>query len=153
MIIKIANKTDQKGLIKYFQHYNKPVIINNRVKCYTTHNKTILALESNKILGMLQWHIKENPNAGVAEFEEIFVNPDARGGGIASELVSFAIKDIKQSFESLNIKPRKIFLFTNKNNMAARKLYEKFGFKFITDINNLFSDSEIETFYCLSFDS
>ena len=151
MIIRIADKNDQKELIEYLKHYNKPDIINNRVKCYTTYNKTIIAVEDNNIIGMLQWYIKENPNAGVAEFEEIFVNPNARGKGIASELVSFAIKDIKQSFKSLNIKPRKIFLFTGKYNIAARKLYEKFSFKFIAELNDLFLDNEIETFYCLSF--
>jgi ribosomal protein S18 acetylase RimI-like enzyme len=152
MIIRIATKNDEKQLREYISHYNKKQIINNRVDCYTSHNRTIIALENNEIIGTLQWHIKENPNSGVAEFEEVYVDKDKRGKNIGSELVIFAIKDIKQFFESMNIKPRKIFLFVSKVNIPARKLYEKFNFKYIAELNDVFKDNLIETFYCFSFD-
>ena len=148
MIIKYADNKEKEGLIDYFKHYNNPGIIKNRIECYIKHNKTLLAKENNKIIGVLQWHVKENPNAGVAEFEEIFVSKEHRGKGIGSQLVDYAIRDIKKHFISINIKPRKIFLFVSKDNNNARKLYEKHGFKFIAELNDLFSENK-ELFYCL----
>ncbi len=153
MIIQVADNNDKEELINYFNHYKNEKIIKNRVESYLKYNKMIIAKENNKIVGVLQWHIKENPQSGVVEFEEIFVNKELRGKGIGSKLVDFAIKDVKEYFISNNLKSRKIFLFTNKNNIPARKLYEKYGFKFIAELNELFSDNEKEVFYCLSLDN
>lgn len=153
MIIQVADNNDKEELINYFNHYKNEKIIKNRVESYLKYNKMIIAKENNKIVGVLQWHIKENPQSGVVEFEEIFVNKELRGKGIGSKLVDFAIKDVKEYFISNNLKLRKIFLFTNKNNIPARKLYEKYGFKFIAELNELFSDNEKEAFYCLSLDN
>ncbi len=153
MIIQVADNNDKEELINYFNHYKNEKIIKNRVESYLKYNKMIIAKENNKIVGVLQWHIKENPQSGVVEFEEIFVNKELRGKGIGSKLVDFAIKDVKEYFISNNLKSRKIFLFTNKNNIPARKLYEKYGFKFIAELNELFSDNEKEAFYCLSLDN
>jgi len=52
-------------------------------------------------------------------------------------------------FSDIRFKPRKIFLFVSKNNIPARRLYEKLGFKLISEVGNLFSDKETELFYTL----
>jgi len=150
MEIRKAKRQDKARLIEHFKHYKNKKLIENRVNCYLEHNSTIIAEENNEIIGLAQWFVKENPNSGVAEIEEVFVNPNFRGKGIGSGLIDFIIEDIKDFFKANNIKLRKIFLFVSKNNVAARRLYEKFGFKQISELNDLFSHKEQEVFYCLS---
>lgn len=145
-----ASKEDSEQLLGFFRHYNNKTVSQNRVECYLSHNFTIVAKDRNKIVGILQWHIKENPNAGTVEFEEIFVRERYRGKEVGSVLIEYAIQLVKAYFTNLKIKPRKIFLFVAKKNKAARKLYQKHGFKLLADVGKLFSDTETELLYCLN---
>ncbi|MFA5856774.1 MAG: GNAT family N-acetyltransferase [Candidatus Pacearchaeota archaeon] len=148
--VQMATKEDIHLLNEFFKHYQTKKIINNRSNCYTSHNFTVIAKDDNNIVGTLQWYIKENPNAGVVEFEEVFVLEKYRGNGIASQLIKFSIEEVIKFFNEINIKPRKIFLMVSKDNLTARKLYEKFGFINIAELNDLFFDGEIELFYSLN---
>lgn len=147
--ITLAIEKDKKQLLEYFKHYKVKEIIEKRVDSYLIHNFTVVAKDEDKIIGILQWHVKENPQAGVVEFEEVHVLDSYRGKGIGSSIVKFAIQSVKDYFKNININARKIFLFVSKNNKIARALYEKHGFKFISEIDNLFSNDEIELFYSL----
>jgi len=147
--ITLATEKDKKQLLKYFKHYKVKEIIEKRVDSYLSHNFTVIAKDKDKVIGILQWHVKENPQAGVVEFEEVHVLDSYRGKGIGSSIVKFAIQSVKDYFKNININARKIFLFVSKNNKIARALYEKHGFKLISQTGNLFSNNEIELFYLL----
>lgn len=147
--ITLATEKDKKQLLKYFKHYKVKEIIEKRVDSYLSHNFTVTAKDKDKVIGILQWHVKENPQAGVVEFEEVHVLDSYRGKGIGSSIVKFAIQSVKDYFKNININARKIFLFVSKNNKIARALYEKHGFKLISQAGNLFSNNEIELFYLL----
>lgn len=101
-------------------------------------------------MGVLQWYIKENPSAGVVEFEELYVSENYRGKGIGSLIVKYAIQSAKNYFAKIDIKLRRIFLFVDKENKIARNIYEKHGFKFISELGDLFSDTGVELFCCLN---
>jgi len=148
--ITLATEKDKKQLLEYFKHYKVEEIIKKRIDSYLSHNFTVVAKDQDKIVGILQWYIKENPQAGVVEFEEVHVLDNYRGRGIGSSIVKFAIQSVRDYFKKIDINPRKIFLFVSKDHKAARALYEKYGFKFISDVDNLFSDNEIESFYSLN---
>jgi len=150
MEIRKATLKDAEKLREFFRHYKSEELIKNRVECYIKHNSTLIAVDNENIAGAVQWQVKENPNAGVAELEEMFVTENYRKQGIGSELLKYLIEDVKQFFSSKGIKPRKIYLFVSKNNPAARKLYEKHGFKPIAEVNDLFTDNRNEVFYCLA---
>ena len=147
--IALATKEDKNQLLKYFEHYKIRKIIENRVDCYLSHNFTVVAKDKNQIIGVLQWNVKEDPKAGVVEFEEIHVSKKYRCKGIGSLIIKFAIRSVENYFKKIKIKPRKIFLFVGKSNEVARALYEKHGFKLVSEMGNLFSDKEIECFYSL----
>ncbi len=149
--IKISNATkkDRKQLISWFKFYGIQKLIEKRVDCYLVHNSTVIAKDKNKIVGVLQWHVKENAAHGLAEIEEVLILENYRGQGLGSLLVLFAIDAIRSYFNEYNIKPRKIFLFVGKGNTAARKLYEKHGFRLINSIGYLFHDNAEELFYSL----
>jgi ribosomal protein S18 acetylase RimI-like enzyme len=144
-----ASKRDSGQLLRFFRHYKDKTLSQNRVECYLSHNFTIVAKDENKIVGILQWHIKEDPNTGTVEFEEMFVLEEYRGKGVGSALIEYAIGSVKAYFANLKIRPRKIFLFVAKKNKIARKLYQKYGFRPLADLGRLFSDTETELFYCL----
>src|SRR3989338_1082227 len=136
--IRLARSKDKNQLLDNFKHYNVNEIIKNRVDCYTSHNFTVIAKIGDELVGILQWYVKEDPKAGVVEFEEVYVSENHRGKGIASSLMGFAIRSVKEYFKKHNLKLRKIFLFVSKNNKPARALYEKYGFNYITGIGPLF---------------
>jgi ribosomal protein S18 acetylase RimI-like enzyme len=147
--ISTATKKDRRQLISWFKFYAIQNLIEKRVDCYLVHNSTVIAKDNNKIVGVLQWHVKENAAHGLAEIEEVLISEDYRGQGMGSLLVLFAINAIRAYFLELNIKPRKIFLFVARENTAARKLYEKHGFKFVSSIGYIFHDDVEELFYSL----
>lgn len=148
MAISISTATQNDKLaIKLYLNYGAPKIAEKRAECYVTHNPSILAKDDELIIGMLQWQIKEDPRAGVAEFEEVHVLEGYRNKGIGSKLLDFSIRQVAKEFGKINIAPRKIFLFVSKNNAEARDLYEKRGFKCISEAGCLFSDNEIELLY------
>lgn len=149
ILIKLATKKDKSGLLRFFEHYKNNNIVNNRVECYLSHNHTIIASDNNKIIGIAQWSIKEDPKSGVAEIEEVFVLNEYRNQGIGRKLIEFTINSIKNNFNKISLNPRKIYLFVSKNNLAAITLYQSLGFQEISQLGNLFSDSETELFYCL----
>ena len=149
MEIKKANSNHRELLIENYKDYNFRNFIGERIDCYLSHNNTIIAIENNKIIGQIQWHIKEDLNLGVAEFEEVFVVKDFRGMGVGSSLLKFSIQNVKDYFRDIGVKSRRIFLFVRENNKIARHLYEKFGFKFISNLGDVFSDNENEMFYVL----
>ncbi|MBS3055765.1 GNAT family N-acetyltransferase [Candidatus Pacearchaeota archaeon] len=145
--ITLATKKDKNYLLSYFEHYKIKGLIENRVNCYILHNFTVIARTNNKIIGVLQWYIKEDPRAGVVEFEEVHVSEKYRNKGVGDLLIKFAIRSVRDYFKKIQIKPRKIFLFVEKNNKAAISLYKKYKFKFISEVGRLFSDKEIQLFY------
>ena len=148
--ITLATEKDKEQLLEYFKHYKVEEIIKKRVNSYIYYNFTVIAKDEDKIVGILQWCIKENPQAGVVEFEEIHVLDNYRERGIGSSILKFAIQSVRDYFKKIDINPRKIFLFVSKDNKIARTLYKKQGFKFISEIDDLFSDNEIESFYSLN---
>ncbi len=149
--IKIVKGTlvDKEQLTEIFQHFMDKKAMKNRAECYLSHNNTILAKDGNRIIGKMLWHIKEDPNFGVVEFEELYVFEDYRRKGIGSELLRNSIKAVQDHFKQLGIESRRIFLFVDENNQSARKLYEKFGFEYITNLGHLFSENDNDLFYIL----
>ncbi len=149
MEIRKATSNDKELLIKNFKHYKFRNLIQNRVECYLTHNNTLIAIKNNQLIGIIQWKIKEDPNLGVAEFEEIFVLKEYRGKGVGSALLKSSIQAVKEFFKKIGIKSRRIYLFVNENNKNAIQLYKKFNFKYVSNLGNLFSDTHNELFYTL----
>ena len=149
MKINLATKKDRKQLLEFFKHYSIRTIIRKRVDCYLFHNFTVVAKNKNKVVGVLQWYIKEDPRMGVAEFEEFYVLKNYRGQGIGSSLIKYAVSLVKAYFKKNKIKPRRIFIFANEKNKITRFVLEKNSFKLIARVGNLFFDNKTELFYCL----
>ena len=66
----------------------------------------------------------------------MFTHPDYRGIGVASSLFEETFSEL----ERIGIK--KIFLEVRKSNRVAKKLYEKLGFKEISQRKNYYDGKE-----------
>ncbi len=150
LTLALATELDQKDLTAYFKHYPFEAAAIDRACCYTSHNFTVIAKLGPLIAGTVQWYVKENPAAGLVEFEEVYVKEEFRRRRIGYLLVEFAIQSVNFYFHKVGIQPRKIFLFVTRGNLAARSLYEKFGFVFVSEAGNLFSDAETDLLYTLN---
>lgn len=150
VIVHSADEKERNNLLSYFAHYKIREVLEKRVDCYLKHNFTIVAKHEERIVGVLQWYVKENPTVGVAEFEEVHVLEDYRGMGVGSRLVQKGIEAVKDYFSKMGIKPRRTYLFVGKENKGARRLYENHGFKLTCEAGDLFADNELELLYTLN---
>jgi len=147
-----ASSQDIDQLKIFFGHYKNEKLIQNRVDCYLKHNHTIIAKDNQKIIGTIQWLIKEDPNQGVVEFEEVNVNLAYQKQGVGSKLMKYSIESVKNFFNQNNIKLRKIYLFVSESNLIAQRFYKKFGFKNEAKVKNLFSNFETELLFVLDIE-
>ncbi|MBU3918342.1 GNAT family N-acetyltransferase [Patescibacteria group bacterium] len=145
LLIKSASKKDYIEIESFFQHYKINELIKNRLNF-----NTIIAQEDNKIVGLIQWIVKEDPNQGVVELEELFVNPDFRSQGIGKKLVEKVLEIIKTFYIDNNLTLRKVILYVKEDNKQARAIYEKFGFKENSNIGYLFSNDSKDLLYVLN---
>ena len=144
-----AKITDKDQLALTFQHFKDEKMMTNRAECYLSHNNVFIAKDRDQIIGKMLWHVKEDPNEGVAEFEELYVYEEYRRIGIGSKLIEISLQAVKEYFKKRGIDSRRIFLFVGEKNEIARKLYEKFGFECIANLGNLFTENEKDLFYVL----
>jgi GNAT superfamily N-acetyltransferase len=146
--MKIVRATDEDKvqLMDFFKHYDSE-LLERRIDCFLSHNITLLAIDEDEIVGTLQWQVKEDPDCGVAEFEEFHVLEDHRGKGVGSLLLEHGIRSVKGYFQEHGIEPRRIFAFVGKERETAKHTFEKHGFKPVSEVGNLLSDSEIDMIY------
>ena len=90
---------------------------------YPLSRQLAATTSSEKIVGYLLWRIDFSGAEG--HILDLAVHPDFRRQKIGSDLLSRAIGMMKTENVS------RIFLEVREDNLAARKLYEKFGFQFI----------------------
>lgn len=147
--LSLATEKDKSWLLEHFKHYGVEEIVKGRVDCYLSHGFTVIAKDGERIVGVLQWYVKEDPKKGLVEFEEVYVLEGDRGKGIGSLILEYAVDSVRGYFRKIKIRPRRIFLFVARDNKPARTLYEKFGFELVAEVGCLFSDNEIDLLYSL----
>ena len=108
-------------------HFIVPVLWENTI-CWYENNKTketrvdVVFEEDGQLLAM-GGLTNINKETNKAELY-IFVNPNLQRGGIGSRATRLLCK---YGFENLNL--NKIYLETNEDNYAAKRVYEKCGFQ------------------------
>ena len=88
-----------------------------------------IVVEDNKqIIGLVTWQMHGLPKHQLCELDRIAVLPEARGKGVAQELVNALINDASKEYKKYGFKLRKVHLLTHADNIRAQEFYKKVGF-------------------------
>lgn len=101
-----------------------PIPNKNDIETIINSKETVVLIAvDEKILGTLTLVFNRIPTGTKVWIEDVVVDKNARGRGVAKELTIFAINYVKQM--GIN----KINLTSSPERVAANKLYQKLGFK------------------------
>ena len=121
-----AWRTAYKGIIddNYLANMNTEEKIKMREKDYN-ENKFIVAEINNEIVGFCRYtdNIEKTPETPKADCElrALYVKPELKHNGIGKKMFQYAVNEFK------NIGKTKMVLWCLKDNVLARKFYEKMG--------------------------
>jgi ribosomal protein S18 acetylase RimI-like enzyme len=88
----------------------------------------LIALDEDKIVGLISATIHSRPAVGLAELDHLAVLPQYQNQGIARKLMSEMLLSLENYYQEHNSYLRKLFLLTHASNVDAQKFYEKLGF-------------------------
>lgn len=120
------------------------------VELYLDHYIWELVEVDEKLVGGLIWFPRESPKLGWAEILDIYVDKSYRRHGLGFRLMIEAIRDVKSYFQSFGSKAKCVILFTSENNVPARRLYEKAGFRKVGEGGYIADDGTRELLYSLN---
>ena len=111
----------------------------------------IIAIENEKIIGLVTWLIHGLPKHGLFELDRICILEESRGKGIGRILKNALIEDARKWYSSVNSSIRKLYLLTHEDNKPAHKFYEKVGFTHETTLKNHYYNNKDERVYSIFF--
>ena len=125
-------KSAYKGIIddNYLANMNPKEKIKIREKDYN-ENRFIVAEINNEIVGFCRYtdNINKTPETLEADCElrALYVKPEVKHNGIGKKMFQYAVNEFK------NMGKTKMVLWCLKDNVLARKFYEKMGGKIIKE--------------------
>ena len=111
----------------------------------------IVALENEKIIGLVTWLIHGLPKHGLFELDRICLLLESRGKGVGKKLVDALIHDACLWFKNQGSRIRKLYLLTHEDNTSAHIFYEKVGFTHETTLTGHYYDDKDERVYSIFF--
>jgi ribosomal protein S18 acetylase RimI-like enzyme len=109
----------------------------------------LLAVEDDKVLGLVTWINHGLPKHGLFELDRICIMTNARGRGIGKKLVTALIDDAQNWFKKRNGEARKLYLLTHEDNNNAHIFYEKVGFIHETTLKSHYYNGQDERVYSI----
>jgi len=149
--LRNADKSDLEALSRIYEKpYGSYETARKFVEMYLDHYFVKIVEAEGKIIGRLIWLPREDPRLGWAEILDLRIEEEYRRMGFGLKLLRETIKDVKAHYESMGHRARCIILFTSENNVAARKLYEKAGFRKVGYGGYVSEDGAPELLYALN---
>ena len=147
-----ADKSDLETLSRiYAKPYGGYRKAREFVEMYLDHYFVKMVEFEGKNVGRLVWFPREDSKLGWAEILDIHVEEEYRRRGLGLKLLQETVRDIEAHYKSMGYKARCIILFTNESNTAARRLYEKAGFRKVGYGGYVSEDGTPELLYALNF--
>jgi ribosomal protein S18 acetylase RimI-like enzyme len=120
------------------------------VKSFFDYHHIKVMKNENKVIGAMFWNVLEEKHHGLAEIGDLWIDESFRRRGLGEKLLRTVIEDMKTFFRKGNYALRKVLVTTGDDNEAAKKLYEKAGFKKAAALADLFGKGETELVYVLT---
>jgi ribosomal protein S18 acetylase RimI-like enzyme len=94
----------------------------------------IWTVEKSELIGFALFATPQGDET--AHLLKIFVMPEQRGSGVATDFWKFITKELEKSGF------RTVYLEVEKSNDRARAFYQKLGFKLLREVKSYYSDGE-----------
>ena len=111
----------------------------------------IVAMENEKIIGLVTWIMHGLPKHGLFELDRICLLSGSRGKGVGKKLIDILINDARTWYESNGSVIRKLYLLTHEDNTNAHIFYEKVGFMHETTLKDHYYKNKNERVYTIFF--
>lgn len=146
-----ADKSDVETLSRIYEKpYGGYETARKFVEMYLDHYFVKIVEVEGRNVGRLIWFQREDPRLGWAEILDLWIEEEYRRRGFGFKLLQETIKDIKAHYNSMGHQARCVILFTSENNVGARKLYEKAGFRKVGYGGYVSEDGTPELLYALN---
>jgi ribosomal protein S18 acetylase RimI-like enzyme len=100
--------------------------------------------------GCLFWRVEGERHHGIIVIDELWIEEPFRRRGLGEKLLRTVIEDAKNLFSKFGFVLRKVLVTTAEDNVPARKLYEKIGFKKSAVLKDFYGKGENELIYILT---
>ena len=155
IILRKAKNTDANKIAAVLLDFYNIDDTSEAIHAFKTELKKdyhyIVALENEKIIGLITWLIHGLPKHGLFELDRICMLPESRGKGVGKKLVDALINDARLWFEAQGSRIRKLYLLTHEDNTSAHIFYEKVGFTHETTLTGHYYDDKDERVYSIFF--
>ena len=155
IILRKAKNTDANKIAAVLLDFYNIDDTSEAIHAFKTELKKdyhyIVALENEKIIGLITWLIHGLPKHGLFELDRICLLPESRGKGVGKKLVDALINDARYWYEDQGSRIRKLYLLTHEDNTSAHIFYEKVGFTHETTLTGHYYDNKDERVYSIFF--
>jgi ribosomal protein S18 acetylase RimI-like enzyme len=152
IVFRDATKSDFEVLCRIYEKpYGGLETARKFVELYLDHYFWKLVEADGKVVGGLIWFPRESPKLGWAEILDIWIDENYRRQRLGFKLLTGAIRDVESYFRSFGHKAKCVILFTSEDNIPARGLYEKAGFRKVGYGGYIADDGTRELLYSLNF--
>mgnify|MGYP006172639281 CR=1 FL=1 len=157
IIIRKAQKTDVKEiahvLLDFYNMENYKEAVHTFESEYDKDYHYIVAIENEKIIGLVTWVMHGLPKHGLFELDRICLLKQSRGKGVGKQLVDALVNDARLWYEKAGAMIRKLYLLTHEENNSAQFFYEKIGFSHETSLKSHYYNRKDERVYSMFFNS
>lgn len=157
IIIRKAQNTDAKEIALVLLDFYNMENYEEAVQTFQTENDKdyhyIVAIENEKIIGLVTWVMHGLPKHGLFELDRICLLTQSRGKGVGKKLVDTLVNDAQLWYEKSGARIRKLYLLTHEDNKSAQVFYEKIGFSHEASLKSHYYNGKDERVYSLYFNS
>ena len=155
IIFKKATIDDKNEIAKVLLDFYNMSDLNEAINAFLSEIEKdfhyIVAIEQDKIIGLVTWLMHGLPKHGLFELDRICILSESRGKGIGSKLVNKLVDDARGWYEKQGGSIRKLYLLTHEDNLNAHNFYEKTGFKHESTLESHYYKGKDERVYSMFF--
>jgi len=155
IIFKKATIDDKNEIAKVLLDFYNMSDLNEAINAFSSELEKdfhyIVAVEGDKIIGLITWLMHGLPKHGLFELDRICILSESRGKGIGSKLVNKLVDNARAWYKKEGGVIRKLYILTHEDNLSAHSFYEKTGFKHETTLNSHYYQGKDERVYSMFF--
>ena len=123
IIFKKATIDDKNEIAKVLLDFYNMSDLNEAINAFSSELEKdfhyIVAVEGDKIIGLITWLMHGLPKHGLFELDRICILSESRGKGIGSQLVDKLVDDARGWYREQGERIRKLYLLTHEDNILS----------------------------------